>query len=350
MFRGKKIRKRQQCERRIEMLTGISAESVRQRVRAGLADAGENRTAEGRVPGSRLRRSVCIAAAVIALVSLSVMAFAGILDFRTLFWEEGAGDVRDTGSLSALETEDVRFIVEDAVSDDSMMYLIYSLESLSEEGKRIVEEEPIWTLMNMMECSYRDSSGEEESENANIGVFCSPLEELNEGDKRYFRVKIPLKGIEKISFCMEEGGQKAEVPMSLNPESIRFELFSDDEAEARISEKEDEVAAESGLAGDGWILKDIVVTKLSLRVTCLVKTGTAGYRLPWIEIVYADGSSQPVAEILGGAYSGDPERSEDGEEKGFYEINDFGTFRQVQNPESIKAVRIAGKEYYPVAE
>lgn len=332
------------------MLTGISAESVRQRVREGLADAGENRTAKGRLPGSRLRRSVCIAAAVIALLSLSVMAFAGILDFRTLFWEEGAESVRDTGSLPALETEDVRFIVEDAVSDDSMMYLIYSLESLSEEGKRIVEEDPLWTIMKMMEYSYHDSSSEEGRENSNIGVFCSPLEELNEGDKRYFCVKIPLKGIEKISFCMEEGGQKTEVPMNLNPESVRFELFSNEEAEERIAGKEDEAAAESGLAGDGWILKDIVVTKLSLRVTCLVKTATSGYQLPWIEIVYADGSSQPVAEILGGAYSGDPEGSEVGEEKSFYELNDFGTFRQVQNLGSIKAVRIAGKEYYPVAE
>ena len=45
------------------------------------------------------------------------------------------------------------------------------------------------------------------------------------------------------------------------------------------------------------------------------------------------------------ADSGEPEWKESGE---FHRESEFGTFSEVQNPEEIKAVRIAGKEYFTV--
>lgn len=345
MFRRRGRRREKKCEKQIEKITGISAESVRRRVRAGISDDGMTQrycAARGNGRRRRFRRSACIAAVVMILICLSAMAFAGIPDFRTLFWERGAEKVKDTGSLPGLENEDIRFAVEDAVSDDSVLYLVFSLESLSEEGRKIIEENPAWVVMNMMEYSGGSSSAER-AERPLSGIRCSPLKELNKGRKKYFRAEITLNGAEKISFRMEEGGEKIEVPAELNPESLRFELFTDREAEDRIAGTGGEIPEEAGLAGNGWILKEIVVTKLSYRVTCLVRKDGSAPELPWIEIVYTDGSSQPLAEISGGSYSADTAGK-----KQFYEINDFGTFKEIRNMEDIKAVRIAGKEYFPV--
>ena len=348
MFRGKSLRKRQICERQIETLTGISLESVRRRVREEAAGTENRREIPVRYSRSRLRRCICVAAAVALLACLSAMTFAGILDFRTLLWGGETEKVRDSGCLPSLENGDIRFTVEDAVSDDTMMYLVYSLESLSEKGTQIIENNPVWIVMDNMEISFSDTSGGKEGTHRYTGVLCSPLKELNRGVKKYFRAEIPLNGVEKISFRMEEGGETADLPMSLNPENVRFELFSDEEAEDWAAGKGREIPAESGLTGEGWILKEIMVTKLSFRVTCFVRNESAGRELPWIEIVYDDGSSLPLADIAAGGYSadsGEPEWKESGE---FHRESEFGTFSEVQNPEEIKAVRIAGKEYFTV--
>lgn len=157
----------------------ISVRDVRRRVNQTLdEDPAERRRHMKQV----FKKGVC--AALIA-ASLITGAFAASqMDFWHEWFANGTGDLDINTEKQSIDNGDVQLTLEETLSDETVVYIVYSLVGLTEEGQRLINDD---SYVSGIDCAI--SVWDTETETA-VGQQWGAAENFDTPEKRYFHMTL----------------------------------------------------------------------------------------------------------------------------------------------------------------
>ena len=373
-------------EREIERLTGISLDSVRNRVfseiegkekaqdAAGYSEleissvssAERNRRAlnkrktlsSGR--SRRFHRRIWyLAVIVFLLICIGTAVFAVNIDFRKNYFGEGSDKVNNSSALRSLENGDIRYTVEDTISDGDTLIIVYSVEGLSDAGK-------IWAnsgdsmfgpasvgKMGKQGPIHLSFESKEKDGDSRVGfdsIMITRLTEYSAENHPFYQIKMEFTGNCNVKTWIEGCDEVLEIPVDLNPESMEFDIAG------KISDTGEANPVGGSSAEDGWEIKKVRITKVKMSMDVAVTTEYSEQSIDFfaehVSFIYKDGTVKNAKKMLNDkASSGYFDRSQyidsvgekEENEKTYYTLK--GHFWDIPDFDQIEGILVDGVKY-----
>lgn len=343
--------------REIEKLTGVSQDSVRRRVLAEVEIQGRKKCYRKFIWRKNCIRLVVI---VLLLICIGTAVFAVGIDFRKNYFGEGSDRINSNSALKSLENGDIRYTVEDTISDGDTLIIVYSVEGLSDEGKaRVRSGDFLFGKASIgrtgkegpIHLSFEADEKEQKEQIGFDSIIITPASQNSTENHPFYQVLMEFTGNCKVKTWLDGCDEVLEIPINLNPESIEIDLtedLSDDGTEYnKIGEDEE----------GRWKMKKVRITKVKMSMQVSV---SREYELPRIDffaehiaLVYRDGTVKSAADFLNdgtyscricddGVFDLSCEESEEPEE---YDYILKGHFWDIPDIDQIESIMVDGVEF-----
>lgn len=375
-------------EREIEKLTGISQDSVRRRVfseiegkekaqdAAGYSEleissvsSAEERCralnkkktlGSGGRPRRFHRRIWYLAVIVFLLICIGTAVFAVNIDFRKNYFGEGSDKVNNSSALRSLENGDIRYTVEDTISDGDTLIIVYSVEGLSDAGKVRVGSGDFLLgrasvgrtgMQGPIHLSFESTEKNGDARSGFDSIIVAPLTEYSTENHRFYQIKMEFTGNCNVKTWLEGCDEVLEIPVDLNPERMEFDIAG------KISDTGETNTVRGSSAENGWEIKKVRITKVKMSMDVAV---TAEYSEQGIDFfaehvsfIYKDGTVKNAEKMLNDRTSSgyfrnksqyiDPVGEKEENEKMNYTLK--GHFWDIPDFDQIEGILVDGVKY-----
>ena len=372
-------------EREIERLTGISLDSVRNRVFSEIEgkERAQDATGDGELEISSVssaernrralnkrktlssgrsrrfhRRIWYLAVIVFLLICIGTAVFAVNIDFRKNYFGEGSDKVNNSSALRSLENGDIRYTVEDTISDGDTLIIVYSVEGLSDTGKIWVDSGDFLFgpfrksgAQEQIHLSFESDEKDEEEQTGFDSIIITPLTEYSTENHRFYQIIMEFTGNCDVKTWLEGCDEVLEIPVDLNPESMEFDIAG------KNSDTGETNTVRGSSAENGWEIKKVRITKVKMSMDVAVTMEYSSQDIDFfaehVSFIYKDGTVKNTKEMLNDSNHSsilraespfsDPVGEKEANEKADYTLK--GHFWDIPDFDQIEGILVDGVKY-----